>query len=44
MINVAIKMQGVCFQGTIMNSYGSWDHGKSTYKRFQANLVDHEGF
>jgi hypothetical protein len=42
MINVAIKMQGVCFKG--MNSYGSWDHGKSTYKCFEANLVDHEGF
>jgi hypothetical protein len=41
MINVAIKMQGVCFEGTIMNSYGSWDQGKSTYKCFQANLVDH---
>jgi hypothetical protein len=27
MINVAIKMQGVCFEGTMMNSYGTWTMG-----------------
>jgi hypothetical protein len=42
--DVAIKMQGACFEGKVMNRYGSWDHKKSTYKCFQAYLVDHEGF
>lgn len=42
--DVAIKMQRVCFEGKVMNRYGSWDHEKFTYKYLQAHLVDHEGF
>jgi hypothetical protein len=30
--DVAIEMQGVHFEGKVMNRYGSWNHGKSTYK------------
>jgi hypothetical protein len=37
-------MQGVCFKGKVMNRYGSWDTGKSTYKCLQAYLVDHDNF
>jgi hypothetical protein len=30
--DVAVKMQGFCFETKVMNHYGSWDIGKSTYK------------
>jgi hypothetical protein len=30
--DVAIKMQGACFKGKVMNRYGSWNHKKFTYK------------
>jgi hypothetical protein len=41
---VAIKMQGAHFEGKVMNRYGSWNHGKSTYKCLWADVVGHEGF
>ncbi len=42
--DVAIKMQSAHFEGKVMNRYGSWNHKKSTYKCFQADVVEHEGF
>jgi hypothetical protein len=42
--DVVVKMQGACFEGKVMNRYGSWDIGQSTYKCFKADLVDHDSF
>jgi hypothetical protein len=42
--DVEIKMQGACFKGKVMNRYGSWNHGKFTYKCLSANVMDHKGF
>jgi hypothetical protein len=36
-----VKIQSACFEGNVMNKFVSWDIGKSSYKCFQANLVDH---
>ncbi len=32
--DVEIKMRGACFKGKVMYRYGSWNHGKFTYKCF----------
>lgn len=42
--DVAVKMQGTCFERKVMNCYGSWDINKSTYKCLHAYLVNCDNF
>jgi hypothetical protein len=42
--DVATKMQGGCSKGKILSRYVGWDNGKFSYKCFQVDLVNHEGF